>query len=64
MQRIGYFSVLSLRYKKGALKMTPVLSEALRLKALPMYFSLKLSKENLLYNEISRNGKITECNSE
>lgn len=64
MQRTGYFSVLSLHYKKGALTMTPVLSEALRLKALPMNFPLKLSKGNLLYNGISRNGKTIECNSE
>jgi len=47
MQRTGYFSVLSLLYKKGALKMAAVLSEALRLKALPMNFPLKLSTENL-----------------
>jgi len=46
MQRTGYFSVLSLLYKKGALKITPVVSEALRLKALPMNFPLKLSTEN------------------
>jgi len=60
MQRTGYFSVLSLLYKKGALKMTPVVSEALRLKALPMNFPLKLSTKNLSYNEISRYGKILE----
>jgi len=47
MQRTGYFSVLSLLHKKGALKMTPVVSEALRLKALPMNLPLKLSTEKL-----------------
>ena len=56
MQRTGYFSVLSLLYKKGALKMTPGVSEALRLKALPMNLDLKLSTEKLCY-DISRIGK-------
>jgi hypothetical protein len=61
MQRTGYFSVLSVYYKKRALKMTPVLSEVLRLKALSVYCPLVLSKENLLYNELNINGKIMEC---
>lgn len=45
MQRTGYFSVLSLYYKNRALKMTPVLSEALRLKALRMYSPYSFRKE-------------------
>jgi len=57
MQRTGYFSVLSLLCKKGALNMTPAVSEALRLKALPVNLPLKLSTEKLWYNDISRNGK-------
>jgi hypothetical protein len=44
--------------------MTPVLSEALRLKALPMYCALQLSKGNLFHNELNSNGKIIEHNSE
>jgi hypothetical protein len=62
MQRTGYFTVLSLLYKKGALKMTPVVSEALRLKALPMNFPqnfrqkisgiMRLVEKGKLYNAI------------
>jgi hypothetical protein len=42
-----FFRFISALQKRGALKMTPVVSEALRLKALPMNFPLKLSTANL-----------------
>jgi hypothetical protein len=58
MQRTGYFSVLSLYYKKRALKMTPVLSEALRLKALRMYSPYSFRKEIRFIMSLIAMGKL------